>query len=175
MKNHGHRVHGNCRRNRQRPIFQDDLQGKWSGGSTLVEVLVAVVIASIGILTVTNLLINGLQLLGDNRHQQHAMGLAADLAEIIGHTPAAHWPAITTPAPHGCEHSVCNPREFAEHSLLRWHERIGQLLPEGRGRLEVESAGDQAVAHIIVQWATTGSGTASYQRRVALLDEHFSH
>jgi type IV pilus modification protein PilV len=175
MKSHWHVVEGNCDRNRRQPIFQDSLPTQGSAGSTLAEVLVAVVIASIGMLTVTNLLINGLQLLGDNRHQQHAMGLAADLAEIIGHTPAAHWPAITGSAAHGCEHSVCNPRDFAEHSLLRWHERIGQLLPEGRGRLEVEAGGDQAVAHIIVQWATTGSGTASYQRQVALLDEHFSH
>ncbi len=143
--------------------------GHKTAGTTLTEVLVSVVILNIGILTATSLLNESLQSLGDNRHQQRAVRLGADLAELLGNTRATLASHVTTPANHGCERSICNPQQFLEHSLHSWHERTTQLLPGGHGNVELQTTGDQTIAHINVQWVPRGSRTAHYQTQVALL------
>jgi Tfp pilus assembly protein PilV len=134
-------------------------------------VLVTVVILNIGILTAARLLNESLQSLGDNRYQQRAVRLGADLAELLSHTSVAYAAHVTSPANHGCERSICNPQQFVEHSLQMWHARATQLLPDGRGSVELQTAGDQTIAHITLLWTPRGAQSVRHHTQATLLPD----
>ena len=140
-------------------------------GSTLTEVLITVVILSLGMLTAARMLNDSLQLLGDSRYQQRAVRLAADLAELLSNTSASLASAISTPASHDCENSICSPQQFLEHNLHYWDARAAQLMPDGSIGFELVTAAGHARALITVHWSPRGSTAASYHTQTTLLPD----
>lgn len=122
-------------------------------------------------LTAARMLNDSLQLLGDSVYRQRAIRLAADLTELLGNTHASMVSGTPVPASHDCEHGICNPQQFLEHSLQYWHARAAQSLPDGNVRVGLQTSGEDTLAQITVRWTTRGSTTASHLTQTTLLPD----
>lgn len=115
-------------------------------GFTLLEVLVTLVVVSIGLLGIL-----GLQTVGmSNTQVSHARSLATVAADNIAERMRANpigvqdndYAAINHPSGSGasapdddCEATTCNPAQMAAFDAFYWDQRLGQLLPNGQGRV----------------------------------------
>lgn len=117
----------------------------YQNGFTLLEVLVTLVVVSIGLLGVL-----GLQTVGlSNTQISHARSLATVAADNIAERMRANsigvdnndYANISHPsgggasAPTDCSSETCTPAQMAAFDSFHWDQRLGQLLPNGRGRI----------------------------------------
>lgn len=140
-------------------------------GFTLVEVLVALLVLSVGLLGLAILLVEGLHSSRSALEHTQAVNLAADMAERMRANRVAGWAYDTaegTPDPRldaACEDAVgpCDPRALAGHDLRRWLDAVAAALPDGRGAIEVERRAEHAYRGIVrILWARTGDAPASW-------------
>lgn len=136
-------------------------------GFTLLEILIALIILSIGLLGLAGLQANSLKnnnsayqrtqasLLANemlDRIRANRQGLAAGAYDVIDST--------TTDDP-GCITSGCSSTQMAQYDAHDWSGRLASLLPSGQGT--VSGGGANSVFTITVMWddARTGAtGTA---------------
>ncbi len=113
-----------------------------AAGYTLVEVLVALVVISIGLLGLAGLQVTALKQNQSAYMRSQATLLAYDLLERVranpsGLTPGGYfsdrndWKANT----NCTTTSGCNPTEMARHDLSGWLTQLQQELPGGEGLL----------------------------------------
>lgn len=112
-----------------------------SDGFTLIEVLVSVVILSIGLLGIAGLQANSLR----NNHgafvKTQAANLAADMADRIRANPDENYIFDTenAPADPGCITTAegCDTAQLAQYDQFQWSEQFTrdtkQILPGGQG------------------------------------------
>jgi type IV pilus assembly protein PilV len=105
-------------------------------GFTLVEVLIALVILSVGMLGIAALLLNSLQGSRTALLRTQAVTLAADMAERIRSNRAGGtvYDTRNTPTPAlqpTCETagSTCTAAQMAQNDLKRWQDAIQSTLP----------------------------------------------
>ena len=117
---------------------------------TLVEVMVAVTVFSIGLLAVASLQVNGM------RHTQIAtMRMEANMAALniieemrankaakfnnysdyVGRTSAL----VTDQTSCMDDNTDCDAQAIADFSLKRWFDRLGNILPNGEGAICIDS------------------------------------
>jgi type IV pilus assembly protein PilV len=134
-------------------------------GFTLVEVLVALVVLSVGLLGIAALLLNSLQGSRTALERTHAVTLAADMAERIRSNRSAGNAYDTTdgtvaPALSAtCEQaaSTCDAATMASNDLKRWQDAIATLLPGGSGTIGVEGITPTLNRYTItVTWTQSG-------------------
>lgn len=127
-------------------------------GLSLMEVLVALTVLSIGLLGVTAMQANGLR----THHAAHlhtqASLIAHDMLNRIRANPLGrtYYPNADTQNEHltspNCIHSGCTPEQLAQHDLYQWQQQLGQSpsppLPAGRGLI----TRDAKFIHVIVLW-----------------------
>jgi type IV pilus assembly protein PilV len=121
-----------------------------NGGFTLVEVLVTLVILSVGLLGVAALHTASLRNNLDSAMRTQASVLAADIADRMrGNRNAAvagdYNLALTDATP-----TLTGTPTLAQRDLNAWRTLLGQMLPAGTGAVEVDNATD--VCLITVQW-----------------------
>ena len=120
-------------------------------GATLMEVLVAVVVLSVGLLGVAGLQTTGINAGNGAFYKTQASVLAADMADRIRANPQAqnaYTPGLTPfdtgssaiPGDPGCLSTGCSPAALAQYDLHQWSQYFldndddGQpVLPEARG------------------------------------------
>ena len=110
-------------------------------GFTLIEILIAVVILSIGLLGLAGLQTTGL-------HSNHSANLrtqstlmAYDMTDRMrtnGAGSAGGSYNNPTPTDHGCAWdgsapADCTPQQMAEHDVWEWNAAVAQSLPQGVG------------------------------------------
>lgn len=124
-----------------------------SGGFTLLEVLIALVVLSIGLLGIAALQSVGLRGSHSAYLTSQASLLAYDMADRIRANPAAR----TTYDAHDhsavdCDNPSSTPLAAAD--LAEWACSINALLPEGTGRISsIDSAIPGAVTYTItIEW-----------------------
>jgi type IV pilus assembly protein PilV len=133
-------------------------------GFTLVEVLVALVILSIGMLGIASLLLSSLQGSRTALLRTQAVNLAADLAERAranrGAGTAYDTTVTTSPAlVANCETAgqTCSPTEMASNDLKRWETAIAATLPDGAGTVDVQPITATLNRYTVtVQWTQSG-------------------
>ena len=127
-----------------------------SSGFTLLEVLVALVVLSIGLLGLSGLQTSSLR----NNHSaflrsQATLAITDIMDRIRANSDAANAgdydfatsdPVSTTNCTSGC-----SPEAVANMDLVEWRAYV-QRLPEGEGEIAVDADG---VAEIRVRWADT--------------------
>ncbi len=110
-------------------------------GFSLIEVLVALVVVSIGILGLAGLQHTGVK----NNHNallhSQASFLAYEIADFMRSNregvQAKNYDAVTTPATvaNYCEVNHCSAAEVASYHLTKWYEDLAKALPHGSGRI----------------------------------------
>ncbi len=127
-------------------------------GLTLMEVLVAQVVLSIGLLGVAALQTTGLRTQHSAHLHSQATLLAQDMLDRVRANPLGqtHYlgfdsasVTLTNPA---CIRSGCTPSQLAQHDLFQWQQHFTRTpapaLPNGRGQI----IDDDDQLHVIVLW-----------------------
>lgn len=155
---------------------------KRTAGFTLIEVLVALVVISLGLLGIA-----GIQALAIGRtHSAQTESLAAIEAESLAaamHANPGYWQAALFPtsattivgstisdatlnaAPESCSTQSCTPTQMAGNDLKRWGVTLQSLIPGAQGSLNCQT-GTPASCRISVTWsqrngAAINAGTES--------------
>jgi len=129
-------------------------------GFTLMEVLVALVVMTVGMLGVAVLYVEGMQLNRTSIYRTLAVSLAADMADRIranSRVPVAY--SGTGPGvDNGCVNGpACSPVEQAQDDWFRWLGNVQDYLPSGvEAEIDVEALGDMNRYQIILRWPETG-------------------
>lgn len=167
-------------------------RGFSSKGFSLIEVLIAMVILSIGLLGLAGLQVAGMK----NNHNAYQRSQANVMAYDIADRMRANMVAVAAGAyndgtaaanPNCLTTTKCTPAEMAGHDLSEWNAALAAQLPEGEGVVcldddadtdagEAPSLGDPDCGTVVgggnvyavkIWWqerANTGTGTPELQR-----------
>ena len=108
--------------------------GKRQSGFSLVEVLIALVIMSVGMLGIAGLYVQSMQAGRTSMFRHHAVTLAGDVADRIRANPRA---AIAYIDPVGADNNCvlggtdCTPPQMASNDVLLWKAQAADTLPGG--------------------------------------------
>lgn len=143
-----------------------------SNGFSLVEVLIALIVMSVGMLGIAGLYVQSMQAGRTSMLRHHAVTLAGDIADRIRANPTAGAAyAATSGANYNCVGmgTNCGVAEMAANDILLWQNQAKEFLPVmGDGSQQVVVTYDGAAIpptyQITVRWdEPTPSGiTPSY-------------
>ena len=103
-------------------------------GFSLVEVLITLVIMSVGMLGIAGLYVQSMQAGRTSMLRHHAVTLAGDVADRIRANPTA---AVAYIDPLGADNNCvlggtdCTPAQMAAHDILLWKAQASETLPGG--------------------------------------------
>lgn len=153
-------------------------QSMQSQGFTLVEVLVALVVMSVGMLGIAALYVSGVQGTRGAIYQTKAINLAADMADRIrvNRTVPAAYAGAGAGAASDCADTnfaganLCTPAQIAANDVFVWNQsltnpRTGLPAPNGgvqMGTVGVNPATNPPTYTITVNWSEPGLGDVSY-------------
>lgn len=103
------------------------------GGFTLIEVLIALIVLSVGMLGIASLYVHSLSAGRTSMFRHNAVMLAGDVADRIRANPRAMAAYEGAGADNGCVDGTdnCTPAEMAAHDILLWSAQAVDGLPEG--------------------------------------------
>lgn len=139
-------------------------------GFSLLEVLVAVLILSIGLLGIAGLQITGLRYAAAANIQYVASLQVLDMAErmranMAGVTAGAYNSISGIGSDPGCISSSCSPSQMAATDAYQWNSTNARVLPSGTGT--VTSNGN--LFTINISWnEPAGLGTAPQARSISV-------
>ena len=128
-------------------------------GFSLVEVLIALVIMSVGMLGIAGLYVQSMQAGRTSMFRHHAVTLAGDVADRIRANPTAGG-AYT--AANGADNScvagnvVCTPAQMAANDILIWKAEAASILPSGDVTIAFNNVATPPVYTITVSWNEPG-------------------
>lgn len=138
-------------------------------GATLIEVLVSILLMSVGIVSMAAMQVNAVKFSKTSEMRSLGMLLANDLADRMraNHPPGADMSvynqtanytapdALPAPAAKPCTgDTTCGPAEMAAYDLAAWNQDLFRQLPQGTGFVRT-AANDQV--DIWVVWTDPGS------------------
>ncbi len=143
---------------------------KHNQGFSLVEVLVALVVVSVGMLGVAGLYVNGLQAGRTAMFSNQAVTLAGDVADRIRANPTAGAAYAGDPADNNCTKGTvdCSPAEMAAHDILVFRQQAQSFLPSGTVTIVHNAATNPPEYTITVGWNEPGA-TPTYVLRIPVL------
>ena len=133
-----------------------------TSGFTLIEVLIAMVVLSIGLLGVAGLQVSGLRANHSSSMRSQATYLSYDMADrmranIRGVNGGSYNNLSGDPGDPGCAASGCTPAQMAQTDLHEWNSANAANLPSGAGAVCLDSTPDDGTPTSI---ACDGAGTA---------------
>lgn len=130
-------------------------------GFTLIEILVTVVLISVGLLGVAALQLTTLRGNQESHVRSQASVLAADILDRMRANPIAFRGNAYTVTYNG----IGDGSTQAGQDLLAWQQAINQLLPGGddnaAGQIEHASAGRRHIVTVRIQWSERPEGTGA--------------
>lgn len=128
-------------------------------GFTLIEVLVAVLVLSIGLLGLAGLQANSLRFNTDSSIQTQAAYMANDMADRMranaGTATLITYPSATATQVASCYNTGgCTPGQMASNDLYEWNQALAGL-PAGQGTITALGGG---VYNITVRWDELRNG-----------------
>lgn len=128
------------------------------GGFSLVEVLIALVIMSVGMLGIAGLYVESLQAGRTSQFRHNAVTLASDVADRIRANPRA---GINYQLPGGNNNCVlgnvdCTPAQMAANDIDLWDTQAADMLPNGRVTITYDDNPVPPTYLIVVSWDEAG-------------------
>jgi type IV pilus assembly protein PilV len=132
-------------------------------GFSLVEVLIALVIMSVGMLGIAGLYVKSLQAGRTSMFRHNAVTLAGDVADRIRANPtAANAYTATTGMDNNCISGVinCTPAQMAANDILVWKDQATNSLPGGDVTIVLTPAAGVLPPsyQITISWNEPGEG-----------------
>lgn len=128
-------------------------------GFSLIEVLVSLLILSVGLLGFASLQAANVNLGDQAWSRSQATVLAADMIERLRGNPdtfrAGHYDlgfGASTGTSSDCTAVPCNPIELAEFDLEGWLTLLGEQLPQGQGQIARDASTNPVQAVVTVRW-----------------------
>lgn len=129
-------------------------------GFTLLEILISLLVLSVGLLGLAGLQLNGLRNNQDSYYLSQAMAQAYDMADrmranMTGYNSGAYNSIpVTIPADPNCITTGCTSAQMATYDAYQWNTANSQLLPNGQGT--VTTTGN--IRTITVMWDQLRNG-----------------
>ena len=132
-------------------------------GFSLVEVLIALIVMSVGMLGIAGLYVHSMQAGRTSLFRHQAVNLAGDIADRIRANPTAG--AAYTAANgvnHNCVAGVvdCTPVEMAENDILVWDAQAADTLPGAAVGIVFNNGVTPNEYQIQVTWTEAGQAQA---------------
>jgi type IV pilus assembly protein PilV len=159
--------------------MQTQLSKTQAAGFSLIELMVALVVLSIGLLGIAKMSLGSVQSNGSAFMRSQATAL---VQQVMDDMRANQLTAINGSynialganpgAPANCVTAVCGPTQIATYDLARWFNQLAILLPAGVGSVNVvqgvspATGGPEYTAVVVVRWndsvaqTTFANGTA---------------
>lgn len=140
-------------------------------GFSLVEVLVALVVMSVGMLGIAGLYVQSLQAGRTSMFRHHAVMIVGDVADRIRANPTA---GIAYTPIDGADNSCvdgninCTPAQMAAHDILLWKNQVESVLPIGTVRVVLDNGVVPPTYEITVSW-TEPDETKTYAVTIPVL------
>jgi len=136
-------------------------------GATLIEVLVALLILSVGLLGIAALYVDNLRSGRTALLRTQAAALAADMADRI-RTNQAAGPAFARVTGQRCSDlpETASADLAAQNEVACWQDEVAKVLPNGTGLVARDTTTLPVTYTVTVSWSESGAGTASYVMRV---------
>ena len=127
-------------------------------GFSLVEVLIALIIMSVGMLGIAGLYVQSMQAGRTSMFRHQAVTLAGDVADRIRANPRAGIAYAGFGADHNCiDGGVdCNEAQMAANDILIWDQEALDSLPNGDVIVAFDNAVNPPLYTITVQWTEPG-------------------
>ncbi len=127
-------------------------------GFSLVEVLIALVIMSVGMLGIAGLYVHSMQAGRTSMLRHHAVTLAGAVADRIRANPRAGVTYQGAGLNGNCVSGVVNCDEvaMAGHDILLWRQQAADTLPAGDVEILFDDSGVPPVYTINVTWSEPG-------------------
>lgn len=140
-----------------------------NGGFTLIEVLIAILVLSIGLLGLAALQISGLQNGQQSYQRAQASALAYDIADRMranravaaagGYTVAMGALPSAAASPD-CSTATCSATQLAAWDIANWALRVKSTLTNGDAVILCTACASGTVQAIIVSWQEKAAGAA---------------
>ena len=138
---------------RSRQQLNPDIR-KRVGGFTLVEVLIALAIMSVGMLGIAGLYVHSLQAGRTSIFRHHAVTLAGDIADRIRANPRAGAAYGLAGANNACVDGGvnCTSPQMAANDIFLWDQQASDALPDGTVTVIFDSTVAPPTYQITVAW-----------------------
>lgn len=143
-------------------------QVKRTQGFSLIEVLIALIVMSVGMLGIAGLYVHGMQAGRTSLFRHHAVTLAGDVADRIRANPdagAAYIDAGVAPPPGtDCIDSGvnCSAAQMAANDMYLWDQQAAATVPNGDVRVTYNNGAVPSVYTVTINWNEAGDNP-SYQ------------
>ncbi len=127
-------------------------------GFTLVEVLIALIILSVGMLGIAGLYVHSMQAGRTSLFRHHAVTLAGDVADRIRANPRAVGAYALAGANNNCVDGGinCTPAQMAANDIFLWDLQATDTLPTGTVAVVFDNALVPPTYQITVSWNEPG-------------------
>jgi len=128
-------------------------------GFSLIEVLITLVIMSVGMLGIAGLYVQSMQAGRTSMFRHHAVTLAGDVADRIRANPrAAADYTVDDGANNNCVlgGADCSPTEMAANDIFLWKAQAAESLPGGDVTIVLDNAVVPPLYSITVSWNEPG-------------------
>lgn len=145
-----------------------------TNGFTLVEVLIAMVVISVGMLGIAGLYVQTLQAGRTSLFRHQAIMLAGDVADRIRANPTA---GVTYEGEGDDSGSCinggvdCTPLQMAQQDILAWGAQATDSLPNGAVTVDYDNSTVPSTYAVTIGWSEAGQSPApSYSISVLTLE-----
>ena len=123
-------------------------------GFSLIEVLIALIIMSVGMLGIAGLYVQSMQAGRTSVFRHHAVTIAADVADRIRANPLG---GVDYQGPGGNNNCVlgnvdCNPQQMAANDIDLWRTQANRALPNGDVVITYDDTVSPPTYQIVVNW-----------------------
>ncbi len=129
-------------------------------GFTLVEVLIALIVLSVGMLGIAGLYLHSIQAGRTSVFRHHAINLAGDIADRIRANPTAGVNYQAAGKDNSCMTGTvdCTPLQMAENDIDIWDDQAAATLPGGQVAIAFTDAGvgNPDTYQITLTWTEAG-------------------
>ena len=131
---------------------------RYGAGFSLVEVLIALIIMSVGMLGIAGLYVHSMQAGRTSLFRHHAVTLAGDVADRIRANPLGGAAYAGAGANNNCVAGGinCSAAEMAANDVALWLEQAGATLPEGTVEVVYDNALVPSTYEVTVTWSEAG-------------------
>ena len=155
-------------------MIKTNSKPRFQRGFSLVEVLIALVIMSVGMLGIAGLYVQSLQAGRTSMFRHFAVTLAGDVADRIRANPTAgvayDHAADATGTDNNCVTGgvICNSADMAANDIFLWQEQASDTLPAGAIAVVFNAGVNPPTYQITVGWNEPGE-TPTYVITIPVL------